>query len=257
MFDKESIKVLVAKVPDLERPWRVFLTIAYILFLSLLCILFFLYVDRLAWYAPLVSQAIMALIVAAISYVHFEKVGDYRERYDALAYRYYFYHLMIPYLVTWYACFFHPLFVSGAPLLPAWLAIGLGILFLVLFVLASLHIERAGFHVVTYGMDVYTLFPEEATVMHGEIYAYIRHPLYFSLLCGSIGFALLRNNALALGVSLLQLIPILTAVWMEDQELLEREGEKHAAYIQDTAALIPIRQLGSFLKLLFFLGEEP
>ncbi len=251
MFDKESLKIFVEKVPDLKNAGAVFLTVLYFAFLGALCAVFFFYVDRLAWYAPILSQLVMALIVTAISYIHFRVVAGYRQRYGPLAYRYYFYHLMVPYLVTWYACFFHPLFVSGPALMPGWLAIGLGILCLVLVMVTNLHIERAGFHMITHGMDLYTVFPEEATVVYGEIYGFIRHPLYFALTIGCLGLALFRNNWVALVVALLQPIPALAAGFMEDRELVERVGEEHEAYIEGTAALIPVRRIGGFLKLLF------
>lgn len=255
VFDKQSLEIFVSKVPDLKNPGKVFLTVLYMLSLAALCALFFFYVDRLAWYGPILSQLAMALAVTAVSYIHIKAADGYRKRYGPLAYRYYFYHLMIPYLVTWYACFFHPLFVRGPALLPWWLAIGLGILFLLLFLLTSMHIERAGFHMITHGMDVYTVFPDEAPVVYGEIYGYVRHPLYFALSSGCIGLALLRNNPVAIVVALLQLIPALAAGYMEDRELIERVGDKHQEYIEQTAALIPVRRLGGFLKLLFFLGK--
>jgi len=255
VFDKESIGVFLDKVPGLRTPWRAFLTVVYVLLLGFLCGAFFFYLDRLALYAPLVTQLVMALVVTLISYVHFKKAGEYRDKYGSLAYRNFFYRFMIPYLVTWYACFFHPLFVDGKPLLPSWLAIGLGVLFLVLLVLTSVHIERAGFHEVTHGMDVYTVFPEEATVVRGAIYSYIRHPLYFSLMCGSIGLAFFKNNAAALAVALLLLIPSLAAARMEDDELIEREGEAHREYMRKTPALVPARRFREFLSLLVFLGK--
>lgn len=251
MFDRDAIAILLDKVPDLRSPWRALLTVAYVLMLSALCALFFFVIDRLAWFAPITSQAAMALFVTLIAYLHFRWVGAYRRRYGPLAYRYYFYHLIIPYLVTWYACFFHPLFVSGPALLPGWLAVALGLALLLLFLLATIHIERAGFAVVTYGIDLYTLFPEEATPVYGEIYGFIRHPLYFSLICGSLGLALLRNNAVALLVSTLQLIPALSAAYMEDRELIQREGQAHRDYIQRTTAIVPLRRLRDFFKLLF------
>lgn len=255
MFDREAIAILVSKVPDLRHVRGIVLTVAYVLLLSALCALFFLAVDRLAWYAPLLSQLAMAMLVTAISALHFRLVAGYRSRYGPLAYRYYFYHLMIPYLVTWYACFFHPLFVSGPALLPGWLAMGLGAVLLLFMMLANVQIERAGFSVVTYGLDLYTVFPEEATPVYGEIYGYIRHPLYFALICGSLGLALLRNNPVALGVSVLHAIPALAAGYMEDREMIEREGQAHRDYIQRTAALFPVKRLGRFLKLLFFVDQ--
>jgi protein-S-isoprenylcysteine O-methyltransferase Ste14 len=254
MFDRDVIAILLDKVPDLRSPWRILLTVAYVLLLGTLCALFFFAVDRLAWFTPILSQAAMALLAALIAHLHFKWVAGYRRRYGLLAYRYYFYHLILPYLVTWYACFFHPLFVSGPPLLPVWLAIALGLILLLLFLLASIHIERAGFSTMTYGMDLYTVFPEEAPPVYGEIYGYVRHPLYFSLICGSLGLAFFRNNGLALLVSSLQLIPALTAAHLEDREMIEREGKTHRQYVQHTSAIVPLRRLGGFLKLLFFLG---
>lgn len=131
----------------------------------------------------------------------------------------------------------------------------MGVVLLVVTVLTSIHVERAGFYNITHGMDIYTVFPEEATVVHGNIYGYIRHPLYFALVGGSIGLAFFSNNAVALAVAVLQLIPALAAGYMEDRELIEREGEDHKEYIQKTSALIPANRFWSFLKLLVFLDE--
>jgi protein-S-isoprenylcysteine O-methyltransferase Ste14 len=255
MFDKKLIEIFLQKVPDLRNPWKTIMTVGYLLILGVACGLFFYYIDRLAPYAAILSQLVMALVVWFIGYMHFKKAVEYREKYGGMAYRYLFYRWMIPYLVTWYACFFHPLFVDGTTLLPPWLAMPMGVLLLVVTVLANIHIERAGFFNVTHGMDIYTVFPEEATIVHGKIYGYIRHPLYFSLMCGSIGLALFRNNAVALVVALLQLIPALAIGYMEDKELIAREGDVHRKYIQDTSALIPINRFGGFLRLLVFLDE--
>jgi protein-S-isoprenylcysteine O-methyltransferase Ste14 len=225
--------------------------VLYATALGFLSVLFFHYLDGLSWAAPLISQGIMALLTALISWLHFKLAGWYRDRYGSLAYRHYFYHLVLPYLVAWYACFFHPLFIGGPPLLPAWLAIALGVFFLLLVPITSLHIERAGFHMETHGLDIYTVFPEETQVVRGEIYAYIRHPLYFALTCGTFGLAFLANNWIALGAAVLQLVPALLAAWMEDRELLERDGVAHREYIQSTGALLPRRDIVGFLRMLF------
>jgi protein-S-isoprenylcysteine O-methyltransferase Ste14 len=251
VFNKEAVQVLLEKVPDLRVPWKVLLTVLYTASLGCLCGLFFHYVDRQGGGAPLISQGIMALLTAAISWLHFRLAGWYRDRYGPLAYRAYFYHLMLPYLVAWYACFFHPLFIGGPALLPPWLAISLGVLLLLLVPITSVHIERAGFHMETHGLDVYTIFPEETQVVRGEIYAYIRHPLYFALSCGTFGLAILANNWVALGAALLQLIPALLAGWMEDRELVERDGAAHQEYVGMTGALLPRKDFGGFLRMLF------
>jgi protein-S-isoprenylcysteine O-methyltransferase Ste14 len=251
VFDKEAVQVLLEKVPDLRVPWKVLLTVLYVATLALLCVLFFRTIDRLSWFGPLVSQGVMALLTTLIGWLHFRLAGWYRDRYGALAYRTYFYHLMLPYLVAWYACFFHPLFVSGPALLPAWLAVALGVLFLLLVPITSVHIERAGFHMETHGLDVYTVFPKETEVVRGEIYAYIRHPLYFALSCGTFGLAFVANNWIALGAGLLQLIPALLVGWMEDRELIERDGAAHREYVRDTGALLPRKDVVGFFRVLF------
>ena len=251
MFNREALGILLDKVPDLRRPWGILLTVLYTAALATLCILFFTGVNRLGPYAPLISQLVMAMVTALLSYLHFKRVDWYRERYGALAYRYYFYHLMLPYLVAWYACFFHPLFIDGPALLPTWLATVLGVFFLLLVPITSVHIERAGFHMETHGLDVYTVFPEETSIVRGEIYAYIRHPLYLALTCGAIGLATLANNWIALVAALLQLIPALFAGWMEDRELVERDGPAHEAYIRNTGALLPKGDVLGFVRLLF------
>jgi protein-S-isoprenylcysteine O-methyltransferase Ste14 len=251
MFNREALGILLDKVPDLTSPWGILLTMLYTAFLAFLCVLFFTVVDRLSLYAPLVSQLVMALIAALISYLHFKLVDWYRERYGSLAYRTYFYHLMLPYLVAWYACFFHPLFIGGPALLPSWLAMVLGVFFLLLVPITSVHIERAGFHMETHGLDVYTMFPGETAIVRGEIYGYIRHPLYFALTCGTIGLALFANNWIALVAALLQLIPALFAGSMEDRELVERGGPAHEEYVRNTGALLPRRDVVGFLRLLF------
>jgi protein-S-isoprenylcysteine O-methyltransferase Ste14 len=254
VLDTEAFEIFLSKLPDLRTPWRAALTVLYAAGLSGVCGLFFFSVDGLGRYAPLLSQTVMALVVVAVSLLHFRQAASYRERYGALAYRAFFYHYMLPLLVTWYACFFHPLFVHGPALLPLWLAVALGVVCLGLLLLINLRMEQAGFHAVTHGMDVYTLFPEETTVVHGEIYAYVRHPLYLSLLCGAVGLALFANNALALLTALLFLIPCLAVGRMEDAELVGRAGEAHRDYIERTAALVPVRRLGAFLRFLVWWG---
>jgi protein-S-isoprenylcysteine O-methyltransferase Ste14 len=254
VIDKEAFAVFLRKVPDLRSPWRAALTVLYVAGLGVVCGLFFAVVDRLGRYAPLVSQAAMALLVVGASYLHFRHAAAYRRRHGELAYRYFFYHYMIPLLVTWYACFFHPLFVNGPRLLPVWAAVPLGGIGLLLLLLINLRMEQAGFHDVTHGMDLYTVFPEEATVVHGEIYAYVRHPLYLSLLCGTFGLALFANNHVALLTACLFLIPCLAVGRMEDAELVRRVGAAHGEYIERTAALLPVRKMGSFLRFLVLSG---
>lgn len=251
MSDKKGFDYLKEKVPDLKTSRGKILSGVYILGMFGGSLLFFLWIGSLVWYGPLIGQLSIALIGTTFSVVHFRVAARYLEKYGVLAYRYYFYHYIIPILATWYACCFHPLFIGGPQLLPWWVAIIIGILLLVFGGLTEIQIEKSGFDVTTHGMDIFTIFPEETQPVHGEIYSFIRHPLYFALMCISLCFAFFRNNLTAILVSLIFLIPMLTAIHQEDSELVERYGEVHRNYIRKTSAIIPLKKPLGFLKILF------
>ncbi|MFX1265220.1 MAG: methyltransferase family protein [Promethearchaeota archaeon] len=256
MSDKKGVKILKEKVPDLQTSRGKILAAAYILVAFSGCLLFFLWIDSLVWYGPLVSQLSMALIGTAFSIAHFRTAARYRETYGDSAYRYHFYHYVIPILVTWYACCFHPLFVGGPELLHLWIAIFIGVLLLLMTILTEVQIEKSGFDVTTHGLDIFTIFPEETPPVHGEIYSFIRHPLYFSLLCLSLCLAFFRNNLMAVLVALIFLIPIVAAIYLEDRELVERYGDVHRDYIKRTAAIIPLKRPLGFLRLMVQFKQE-
>ncbi len=253
MSEKRGFEYLKEKVPDLKTSRGKVLSGVYIFGIFGGCLLFFFWADSLVWYGPLISQLSIALIGTALSIAHLRVASRYREKYGALAYRYYFYHYIIPILATWYACCFHPLFIGGPQLLPWWIAIIIGLILLVLVFLTELQIEKSGFDVTTHGMDIFTIFPEETQPVHGEIYSYIRHPLYFALMCMSFCWAFFRNNLIGMLVALIFLFPMITAIYLEDNELIERYGEVHRNYIKRTGAIMPWRRpLGFFKQLLQF-----
>lgn len=249
---RDEFNTFLEKVPALETWWKALLTILYILSLIGVVIVYFYFLNQIAYFMPIVTQAVMSIIVVLIGYVHTKRAEDYRDKYGGLAYQKYFYHYIIPLLVTWYAIFFHPLFITGENLLPIWLALILGVLFFIMFVLVSIHIEKAGFSVITHGMDLYSIFPEEATIVRGEIYGYVRHPLYLSLTFGCFALAFIANNYIAFILAFIQLIPCVVMGKVEDAELIKREGKGHREYIQSTAILFPFRRILGFLRLLFF-----
>ena len=117
--------------------------------------------------------------------------------------------------------------------------------------LTEVQIEKSGFDVTTHGMDIFTIFPEETDPVHGEIYSFIRHPLYFALMCISLSFAFFRNSLTAILASMIFLVPMLVAIYQEDRELVERYGEVHQEYIKKTGALLPTKRPLGFLKILF------
>jgi protein-S-isoprenylcysteine O-methyltransferase Ste14 len=249
---KEEYQIFLKKVPALRSTGKLILTIIYILSLIALSILYFYCFNPIIWFMPIITQSLMAIIVIIIAYLHLKKAEDYRKKYSNLAYQVYFYHYIIPLLVSWYALFFHPLFISGNPLIPFLISIWIAIFFIVIFILVSIHIERAGFKMITHGMDLYTIFPEETPIVRGEIYSFIRHPLYLSLTCGCFGLAFIANNIMAIIAAIIQVTPCIFVAQMEDNELIERGGDTHEDYINSTAFLFPLKRILGFLKLLFF-----
>ena len=256
VFSQKELAVFLDKVPALRKPGVIFLTLLYLLILIAGCILFFSLFHRIGGFGPLLGQILMAAVTVLLGYVHLRSAGAYRKKYGSLAYQAHFYHLMLPILVAWYACCFHPFFIGGTPLLPAWLAIGLGILAFLPVPLVAAHIEKAGFHMMTHGMDIYSVFPEETPVVHGAIYGLIRHPLYFLLTCMTFALALFRNNPAALLSAALVLLPVIATGYLEDRELVERYGQGHREYIRGTSALFPWAHPVKFLRLLFFIEKN-
>ena len=246
----QGFNYLKEKVPDLKTNRGKILSGVYILGMFFACLLFLLWIGSLIWYGPLIGQLAISLIGTAFSINHFRVPVKYREKYGGLAYRYFFFHYVIPILATWYACCFYPLFVGGVPILPLWASLPIFLLLLILGGLTESQIEKSGFDVTTHGMDIFTIFPEETEPVHGEIYSFIRHPLYFALMCISLSFAFFRNNLMAILTSLIFLIPILTAIYQEDRELIERYGDVHREYMGSTGAILPSKRPLGFFKLL-------
>jgi protein-S-isoprenylcysteine O-methyltransferase Ste14 len=249
-MDTKDLKIFIEKVPILKKPLYVFLTILYSAGLIALSIIFFYKVNSIEWWGPILSQAIMCLIVCIIGFLHFSFASVFRKKYQNLAYQRFFYVFILPYLITWYACFFHPAFIKDSKLLPVWAQVPFIVICLLIMISTSLQIEKAGFSMVTHGMDVFTIFPEETGIVRGKIYSFIRHPLYFALFMGGLGMGFISNTWIALVVASLQIIPCVLLGFWEDNELISRSGNTHKEYIKQTALLFPIRRLLGFLKLL-------
>ncbi len=84
--------------------------------------------------------------------------------------------------------------------------------------------------------------PEEQSLVTQGIYAYIRHPIYASVLLAGIAQALLLQNWLA-GLSglVVFLLTYLLRVPREEQMMLERYGDAYRTYMERTGGVIPRR----------------
>ncbi|MFX1358661.1 MAG: methyltransferase family protein [Promethearchaeota archaeon] len=214
--------------------------------------IFFWWFDNLLWYGMFISQSIFSLITSVFIYRFTTMAEKYKNKYGELAYRYFFFHIVILMLIMGNAGIFHVLVVGGATLLPLWIAIILGTFFIFMRFLFEWRLHNSGFEEVGHGLGIYMLFPEEGTQVKSDIYSFIRHPMYAGDLCLAFGLAFLRNTLFAFPIALIAFIPFIVAMKWEDKELIKRFGEEHKQYIQETGAIIPkFKKIGKFLKFLF------
>jgi len=126
---KKGFKLLKEKVPEFRSPLKtmIIITIGLLIFLGI--IIFFWWFDRLLWYGIFISQSIIALITSVFIYSFTTMADKYKKKYGELAYRYFFFHIVILMLITGNAGIFHVLIIEGPALLPLWLAIVFGIFY--------------------------------------------------------------------------------------------------------------------------------
>lgn len=257
MTQKKGFDLLKEKVPEFRSPLKMTGIIAAGLLIFLGIMTFFWWIDGLKWYGALISQLIIALACSAFSCGYVKNAEKYRKKYEKRAYRYFFFHFVILLLVTGNACIFHPLLVEGPTFLPVCLAIVFGTFLIFMRFLFEWHIHKSGFDEIGHGLGIYMVFPEEARRVNSDIYSYIRHPMFAGDLCLALGFALLKNNLLAVFAALICFIPFLFEARLEDEELVKRFGEEHRSYIRKTPAIFPrVRDVGKFLRFLFSKGTK-
>ncbi len=79
---------------------------------------------------------------------------------------------------------------------------------------------------------------EDCTLITDGIYAYIRHPMYASVLTGMLGVTILYLNTYTLFVYGILVINMLVKMFYEER-LWQCEGEAYKEYAKNTARLIP------------------
>ncbi len=244
--------MLKEKVPEFRSTLKTVIIIIIGLFIFLGIMIFFWWFDRSLWYGSFISQTIFTLITSVLIYKFTTKTDKYKIKYGELAYRYFFFHIVILMLITGNAGIFHVLLIIGPSLFPLWLAILFGIFFIFMRFLFEWHLRNSGFNEIGHGLGIYMLFPEEGEQIKSKIYSFIRHPMYAGDLCLAIGFAFIKNNLFAFIIALIAFIPFIIAIKYEDKELIKRFGDAHKHYIKETGAIFPhFRKIGKFLKFLF------
>jgi len=79
---------------------------------------------------------------------------------------------------------------------------------------------------------------ENCLLMTDGVYAYIRHPMYFSVIVSMLGILLLKFSILELVLYLLLVVNMLTKMFYEES-LWHCEGSEYTEYANNTKRLIP------------------
>ncbi|MCK4391584.1 hypothetical protein KAX17_01590 [Candidatus Bipolaricaulota bacterium] len=239
-------------MPRFGKTWGKAILLASLIVPLFACLTLFGWLDHLLPYGALISQFALAIVLCAICcFAMRHLIYDIRATCKKTH--------VLPNWVTplmfafifapWYALAIHPLMVGGNALLPLWVAIPLAVLIIFFSLLMFWSTIRSGFS-LAHELSIYTLCLEEGTRVSKGIYSYLRHPGYGMLIYTALGFALLRNNLLAILTALIYVIPNLLEIKLEDEELIERFGEEHRRYIRGTPAIFPrLRNLGRVLSL--------
>lgn len=247
-----EVEVLKEKVPCFGKTWGKAILLASLILPFLACLAFFGWLDRVLPYGPLISHFALAVILCTICYLGMRRLiyGIRAKCEKTHALPNWVMPLMFAFIFApWYALPLHPLMVGGNALLPLWVAIPLGLLIIVFALLMYWSTIRGGFS-LAHGLNIYLLFPEEGIRVSKGVYSYLRHPGYATLIYTALGFALLRNNLLAILTSLIYIIPNLLEINLEDEELIEQFGEEHRRYVKETLAIFPrLRNLGRVVRL--------
>ncbi|MFX1284786.1 MAG: methyltransferase family protein [Promethearchaeota archaeon] len=245
------------KVPEFRNPLKMGFIISLSILVFITILILFLWFDSFGWYGAIISQLILVLISIVYFYCFATKATTYREKYGVLAYRNFFFHYVIPVLITGNACIFHAFLLTGPIFLPFWVALVIGIFFILMRFLLEWHLRKAGFDEIGHGLGIYMVFPEEGASVTSDIYSYIRHPMYTGDMFLAIGLALLKNNLLAIIIALIAFIPFIIGAKMEDKELIKRIGEPHRQYINKTPSFFPYpRNIGKFFRFLFSIKDS-
>ena len=254
MNQTTGFDVLKEKIPWFGKTWGKAILLASLLLPFLAYLAFFWWLDRLFLYGPLLSQFVLAIILCAICYFAMRhliyNIRTKCKKINVLP------NWVMPLMFIFifapeYTLLVHPLLVSGNALLPFWIAVPLGLLIIVFALLMSGLTMRAGFS-LAHSLSIYLFFPEKKARISKGIYSFLRHPGYAMLIYMALGFALLRNNLLAILTALIYIIPNFLEIKLEDKELIERFGEKHRRYVKETPAVFPhLRDFGKFFKLIF------
>lgn len=127
--------------------------------------------------------------------------------------------------------------VIGALLLSG-VSIFSNFLALLIFICGALMGMYALFHNNLKNINIIPEIKEDAVLITTGAYAYIRHPMYFSVIIMMLGVVIADLNTLRISLYLLLIITLLLKAHKEEKLWMEK-SEAYKAYRQRTKSIIP------------------
>ena len=225
-------------------------------------------INRIGWWAPLISAAgwnVLAFYLMARISWHAESIRErYLARYGDRAYEQFFYRYvvpvfspcMIPFLMILAVAnsrFVPPLYpydhVLYRMLSPWWLFVPVGVFLCAFSIWAMRKSINGGFDRDT-ELFLYIIHPEKSFPIQGGMYQYVRHAHYAEGIWMAIGTAFLAQNWMGFLMAFMFVLPYYGIARAEDQELMRRYGASFEAYMRSKPMFFPrLRDSGSLVKL--------
>jgi protein-S-isoprenylcysteine O-methyltransferase Ste14 len=115
-------------------------------------------------------------------------------------------------------------------------------------IVAKIAVKRVCMRTLGKYYSVHIVVNECHKLIRSGPYKYVRHPAYLAHIMGIVGISLMLNAFWILIIaSVLDLIPVMVRVRLEEKELVKKFGEEYLAYRKETWALMPFKSLAAKL----------
>lgn len=269
---KSGIEILKEYYPGIFGPK--FMIIQAMYFLLIMVLIYFL--NKIAWWAPLLIQIPLAIIIPVLSLglasKNAEKLREkYRKKYGDKAYPKFFnryiYWMMVPIMIAFiniaivYSNYIFPSMyhfgdnILYQALMPWWICIPIAIGLFIFAGLLNRGSINGGFDIDT-EMFLYIIYPEKAKHIEGGVYNYVRHAHYSQGPYMAIALALLANSLTGFILAFMSIIGIYFVAKIEDYELIRRYGDSHEEYVKNKPMFFPkFKDIKGYMKLILT-GKE-
>lgn len=269
MGDKTDMDIFLENVPALTVGYKSLLTYLYHFIIFILVLAFLWWISSYYLLASFPAQ----FLVASGSTVPFMYIA---KNFDKLREKYLKKYKKLPWQHFWFqysytsplgcAAFYFPLFFITYDLdflpfikslqyasvanihFPYYSSIPIGIF---VVIIGLLLVRPSQDHDRDMDAYVYIINPEKNHILKVGLYQYIRHPRFLSRLVITIGFGILANNLIAIGIAITHFLPYYVLIKVEDKELIRRYGNEAREYQKKVPALFP--KFGNWKKFMRFI----